>query len=204
MNKQIIPIKQEHIDAGCRDSSSNCPIAIAIVEETKTQFVFVNEQAVCYWRSEDDKLQFRCSTRLAALITTYDNGNPMTPFILVLDDDTKMADIYTEACNCDHERYGYKLEEGNQLVKHVKGSLHRLDSPPAWAIQTNVVKAHQSVERFVIVDDENGWTYSASPHQLESYGFELERGYGQQTALTLKFWTLVKPGEEPAFQAQLF
>lgn len=98
-------------------------------------------------------------------------------------------------CACNHERYGYKLE-GKTLSKAVKGSLHMLRQPMAWAVQRDVLDFHDTLETVIVTDEETNIVYSASPAHIRVYGFDIERGAGHQVGLSLAYWTQNdKPGK---------
>ena len=95
---------------------------------------------------------------------------------------------------------------GNVFHKTVRGSVHMLRRPPAWALDLgSLLQAEKQGARSVEIRDiETGNRYRASIEQVRRHGFTLDRGYGQQIGLALDRWTLTRPGEVQAEQLNLF
>lgn len=98
-------------------------------------------------------------------------------------------------CNCGHEAMGYAID-GETLTKHVRGSIHMLLRPPAWAVQTVVLSAHKDIRFIVVIDDESSLTYTAERELFDKHGLPVNRGFGAQTALVLKYWSGVGETQE--------
>ena len=80
--------------------------------------------------------------------------------------------------------------------KSIDQSKHMLRLPPAFAYDRFVLEqaeAHK-VEYHVIQDKLTKRCWSAWPDDIEVYGFTFDRGYGEQVALELKYWS---EGREP-------
>lgn len=92
------------------------------------------------------------------------------------------------------------------LVKHVKGSIHRLREPVAWACDVAVLEQAEAAgaRDVVILDDETGIRYRASVAAMWEHGVRLERGFGPQVALPLERWQRTAPGELEPVQLHLW
>ncbi len=85
---------------------------------------------------------------------------------------------------------------GDRFCKRVRGSIHRLTTPPGWALDSqSLTDAESHGARVVeIHDTETGITYSAPIGLVRERGFALNRGYGHQVVLALKYWSVGHPG----------
>jgi hypothetical protein len=92
------------------------------------------------------------------------------------------------------------------LVKHAKGSKHMLQKPRGWAWDNTCIEQAETVSANMtrIFDDETDLVYSANLSDFRLYGVPLNRRFGQQTCLPLKYWQVRKLGENPPQQLQLF
>ena len=95
---------------------------------------------------------------------------------------------------------------GDTFYKTVRGSVHMLRKPLAWAMDAQaLLDAERSGARLVeIHDSETGNTYRASVETIRAHGFVFDRGHGRQVALVLDRWAVAHPGEPVAAQLCLF
>ena len=102
-------------------------------------------------------------------------------------------------CECGHQQLGYRLE-GGVLSKAVQGSVHQLRRPPAWAVQQEVWVVNQgAITELQITDTETGKVYRTSAENFRRYARLINRGYGYQFALELRFWrTQPEEATQPA------
>lgn len=81
-----------------------------------------------------------------------------------------------------------ELEDGI-LTKRVKGSIHRLRTPPAWAIDKLAYeKCAGHCHTIVIIDMEANLRYYVGFKTFDDKKMYLNRGYGEQYCLPLKYW----------------
>jgi hypothetical protein len=94
-------------------------------------------------------------------------------------------------------RYYYSVKgqvvaslEGRILRKVVRGSLHQLRRPAAWAIDLQIFDTAKRDGALIleIYDTETGKTYWTPISTFDCWGFELDRGHGRQVALPLERW----------------
>ncbi|MCL4540174.1 MAG: hypothetical protein M1378_11370 [Bacteroidetes bacterium] len=86
----------------------------------------------------------------------------------------------------------------NVLCKTVKGSKHRLNHPPAWAIAELAIERAKTlgVTEVHILDAETDLVYSAKLEDVEN-GFKVQRGgFEPQRGLALSKWTVTKHERE--------
>ena len=102
-----------------------------------------------------------------------------------------------KATNAGVRRYYYSAKgqvvaslEGRTLRKRVRGSLHQLRRPPAWAIDLQIFDTAKRDGALIleIYDTETGKTYWTPISTFDCWGFELDRGHGCQVALPLERW----------------
>jgi hypothetical protein len=79
---------------------------------------------------------------------------------------------------------------GDTFYKRIRFSVHALRVPPALALDTQSLEdaeraGAQSVEIF---DSDSGHTYRAAISTIRARGFFLNRGFGEQIALSLGEW----------------
>lgn len=76
--------------------------------------------------------------------------------------------------------------------KKVRGSAHMLRTPAAWAFdRSSLVAAENAGAHTVRVEDtETGVLYTVGLPVLWSTGIEIDRGFGQQVALPLRYWSV--------------
>ncbi len=91
-------------------------------------------------------------------------------------------------CSCDGKRIGQI--EGRIFKKKVYGSRHFLRSPRAIAIDADAcdLEIAPSVERIEVYDKEVDRLYVSSVGNFNQYKIELDRGFGRQYALPLRYW----------------
>lgn len=95
--------------------------------------------------------------------------------------------------------------KGNTLYKTVRGEIHMLHSPRGWAWDVNILEEaeRRDVTRVEIYDRENGKTYITTIQDFWDYGVGLNRGFGEQICLPIKYWQIVLPGQSPVKQLAL-
>ncbi len=90
--------------------------------------------------------------------------------------------------------------EGGWLVKRgLDPKRHQLRKPPAWATDAEHLRLPIRGVRLVCVD---GSVWEAPLSAFERYGLPVNRGFGKQVALPLKWWTVRREGEP--HQLELF
>ena len=87
--------------------------------------------------------------------------------------------------------------EGDQFVKYIRGSIHRLRKPPAFCLSEHAF--HVSVLPWVsfvrVIDIETTTHYEVATGDFLQHAFRIHRGdYEPQLALPLKWWHVVFPG----------
>lgn len=92
---------------------------------------------------------------------------------------------------------------GSYFVKNVHGSKHFMRIPPAIAFDLSSIKNAEDNGAIVamIVDKETGREYFSYIKYIYEKGFKFNRGYGEQIALAMEYWT---SREELSSQARLF
>jgi hypothetical protein len=87
---------------------------------------------------------------------------------------------------------------GRTLCKVVKGSVHQLRKPPAWAIDAAVLEQARRDGALVVevLDTETGVTYWAAISAFRRWGFDVDRGCGRQIALPLARWQLERGDDD--------
>ena len=80
---------------------------------------------------------------------------------------------------------------GGVFEKRIHGSRHLLRSPRAICLDAqSLADAERAGALEVhVTDAETGITYRASTAQIRRFGFDLDRGFGAQIALTLPLWS---------------
>jgi len=88
---------------------------------------------------------------------------------------------------------------GRILQKRLRGSLHQLRKPPAWAVDAAILEQASKDGALVVEvhDMETGKVYWAAISAFRRWGFEIDRGYGRQVALPLERWTVETEGAQP-------
>lgn len=84
------------------------------------------------------------------------------------------------------------------FYKVVKGSGHRLRSPEGWSIDSGIVANLEgwNCETVVIKDKETDEIFTVAFDTFKQYGIEIERGYGKQVVLPIKFWKVENGNRE--------
>lgn len=87
------------------------------------------------------------------------------------------------------------------LYREVRRSRHLLRKPCAWSFEREVLEqAHEAGVRVVEVHDlETGERYTAPLARLWQKGIRLNRGAGEQIALTLNHWHKQHPEQMTLF-----
>lgn len=87
--------------------------------------------------------------------------------------------------------------EGGIYFKSVSARLHQLRRPPAWAVDAAAfdkdIAPH--CRGIVITDLDSGKRYSTSIVAFLSRRISLNRGFGKQYALALRWWDELAPGQ---------
>ena len=94
-----------------------------------------------------------------------------------------------------------KIYAGNRVVgevvegtfkKSISGSSHMLRKPRALALDVDSLKQAKGygARTIQITDRETGFVYSCDVEHFTRHAFELNRGFGVQSALTLNHWTV--------------
>ena len=85
------------------------------------------------------------------------------------------------------------------FFKKVRGSAHMLREPLAWAIDSVVVDTLDNLdcEEIQVTDRENGKEYVVEFATFQEKAIIVDRGYGEQKALPLNYWTVIQPGAQP-------
>jgi hypothetical protein len=96
--------------------------------------------------------------------------------------------------------------EGAVFRKTVRGSVHMLRRPPAWALDLQSLADAEAAGATAVEihDRETGLTYWATIASIRRYGFPLNRGHGAQVGLVLERWQVRRRGEPVAEQLSLF
>lgn len=79
------------------------------------------------------------------------------------------------------------------FFKKVRGSIHRLNRPPAWAIDSEAYdsKIRHSCRSIVVDDTESGTRYLVSVALFDDKKGYLNRGHGGQYYLVMKYWQVM-------------
>lgn len=89
--------------------------------------------------------------------------------------------------------------------KDVRGSVHRLRKPPAWALDVQSLADAEGAGavRVSLQDVDTGLYHEAEISHIRRHGFVFDRGHGRQIALPLDKWQIRRPGETQARQLSL-
>ena len=92
------------------------------------------------------------------------------------------------------------------LYKRARGDKHMVRKPRGWALDVDIFQQMLKigVRWFEILDKQSGIKYFCSFDAFQSLAVPLDRGYGAQLCLPLKYWTVEKPGEQKGRQERLF
>ena len=88
------------------------------------------------------------------------------------------------------------------LVKVVSSDRHMLRVPLGWAWDVAILKKARKagVERTLIIDQGANKTYEALLSDFEHFGIGIDRGYGRQICLPLKYWQFSESEKSPVEQ----
>ena len=79
--------------------------------------------------------------------------------------------------------------ENRVLRKAIRGSLHLLRKPPAIALDARMYDRYRPYfDEIEITDADTGIVYRGAAGYFDRRRFEIERGFGKQSALGLKHW----------------
>ena len=86
--------------------------------------------------------------------------------------------------------------------KEVSASKHLLRKPEGWASDVCVLDQLEAlgVELMCLTDRESGKRFHATVNDFQLHGIPLDRGYGPQLVLPLKFWKTTQPGQPQVVQ----
>jgi hypothetical protein len=87
--------------------------------------------------------------------------------------------------------------EGGVFTKRVNGKVHMLREPMAWAIDQRAYEEHvkKACHTIVIIDTENGTKYKVSTKVFDEKRVFMNRGFGPQYYLVMKWWQTIAPGQ---------
>ncbi len=93
--------------------------------------------------------------------------------------------------------------DGTTFIKSVHASTHQLQRPPAWAIDAVIfdTEIKPNCTQIRIKDQETGNQYHCSIDTFDQYKGKLDRGFGHQYFLPLKYWEIK---ENDNFQLRLW
>jgi hypothetical protein len=108
---------------------------------------------------------------------------------------TSHTQLYGNPVTVQGRVSGFYMERTHEYYRKVEGSRHFLRKPAAI---TNDVAALAEAERLGadrvrIVDSETGIEYTCAIAVIRDYGFSVDRGYGQQIALSFAYWIKTSP-----------
>ena len=76
------------------------------------------------------------------------------------------------------------------FIKRVQGSKHMLRKPPAWAVDSDVLALIRDQASQIFIEDmESGKVYRVTLSLFEEKAIAINRGFGPQKALLLKYWS---------------
>jgi hypothetical protein len=95
---------------------------------------------------------------------------------------------------------------GDTFYKRCEERKHMLHTPPAWACDTVSLKCAQELgARYIQIHAKDTHKVYQAPLSLFwSRGIRLDRGFGEQLALQLTYWTVTQEDEPVARQLSLF
>ncbi len=84
--------------------------------------------------------------------------------------------------------------DARTFTKRVKGSKHMLRQPPAWGIDAPIFdeQIKPNCDTIVVIDMETDKKYQVSVELFNKQKGTLDRGFGKQYYLTLKWWNSEK------------
>jgi len=87
---------------------------------------------------------------------------------------------------------------GRTLRKRVRGSIHQLRQPPAWAVDAEILEAakRDGATQVEVVDVESHKTHRAPLDAFFVHGFRFNRGHGDQIGLALCHWRVETLGAQ--------
>lgn len=85
----------------------------------------------------------------------------------------------------------------NVFYKQVHASKHLLRKPEGWASDVCVLDQLEAlgVEQMCLTDRESGKRFHATVNDFRLHGIPLDRGFGPQLVLPLRFWRTTQPGQ---------
>ncbi len=87
--------------------------------------------------------------------------------------------------------------DGDILSKHARASRHLLRNPLGWCWDKVVLEQakREGVYLVTIFDDESGMVYVVFLSNFLGFGIPIDRGFGEQLCLPLKYWDVLSPEE---------
>jgi len=88
--------------------------------------------------------------------------------------------------------------ENGVFTKRVKGSAHMLRTPPAWAIDCRafIEEIFSQANTIRIEEIESGTTYEISTKTFNRRKVYMDRGFGTQYYVPLKYWHQIRKGQK--------
>jgi hypothetical protein len=92
-----------------------------------------------------------------------------------------------------NKRVGYT--KGNTFYKTIKESIHKLRFPPGFASDTSILieVENRGVKYIKLFAQDTNETYVAKISDFWEHGIGLNRGFGEQIVLPIKFFTIDPP-----------
>src|SRR5262245_55375057 len=89
---------------------------------------------------------------------------------------------------------------GNTFYKSARASAHFLRVPPAICFDTSTLDDAENAGAHYaeVTDAESGRVYRAALSTIRAKGFRVNRGFGEQSGLSLIEWTLAGEGKQMA------
>ena len=95
--------------------------------------------------------------------------------------------------------------EGDSLNKNISSSKHMLQKPKglAWDFSVLELARKENLKRICVHDKETGNEYKATLEDIFHYGVRINRGFGEQIVLPLKYWQKKAQGQPSPSQLAL-
>lgn len=84
------------------------------------------------------------------------------------------------------------------FIKNVRGRIHMLRQPPAWALdaETYETQIRPTCHKIIIEDIDTKIKYSTTLERFEDLKKTLNRGHGKQYFMFLDFWAKEYPNQK--------
>ena len=88
--------------------------------------------------------------------------------------------------------------DGGVFYKHVNPKIHMVRRPPSWATDADSFdrEVAPNCHTITLIDMTSEYQYEVSVELFKKHMFELNRRYGRQYALVLKWWTTVPQAQK--------